>query len=161
MQNQCPKGKGKGGKGKGKDTKGKAQCHKCWGCHVAANCPSQSLNSFEAGSEQQQGDDTWWWSATDDQQWWATPAQSEQATGAGGTFAAPGATQTPQTLNALNLNTLTLEGLSLHSFGSLVLKLKVDSAAGASVVPVGASQEPVQRDDKTGRVYYTASGEKL
>eukprot|EP00971_Amphidinium_carterae_P291345 5784479-Amphidinium_carterae.1 len=28
MQNQCPKGKGKGGKGKGKDATGKAQCHK-------------------------------------------------------------------------------------------------------------------------------------
>eukprot|EP00971_Amphidinium_carterae_P227797 4518118-Amphidinium_carterae.1 len=32
MQNQCPKGKGKGGKAKGKDKggKGKAQCHQCW-----------------------------------------------------------------------------------------------------------------------------------
>eukprot|EP00971_Amphidinium_carterae_P048684 959670-Amphidinium_carterae.1 len=30
MQNQCPKGKGKGGKAKGKEKggKGKAQCHK-------------------------------------------------------------------------------------------------------------------------------------
>eukprot|EP00971_Amphidinium_carterae_P162385 3219003-Amphidinium_carterae.1 len=59
MQNQCPKGKGKRGKGKGKDAKGKTQCHKCWGyCHFAANCPSQSLNSLEAGSEPQPSDDT-------------------------------------------------------------------------------------------------------
>eukprot|EP00971_Amphidinium_carterae_P105311 2085453-Amphidinium_carterae.1 len=58
MQNQCPKGKGKGGKGKGKDKggKGKAQCHNCWGYgHYAANCPSQSLNSFEAEGAQPQG----------------------------------------------------------------------------------------------------------
>eukprot|EP00971_Amphidinium_carterae_P351082 6491901-Amphidinium_carterae.2 len=40
-------------------------------------------------------------------------------------------------------------------------KLKVDSAAGASAVLVGASQEPMQQDDKSGRLYYTASGEKL
>eukprot|EP00971_Amphidinium_carterae_P135820 2691115-Amphidinium_carterae.1 len=73
MQSQCPKGKGKrgkGGKGKGKDAKGKAQCHKSWGYgHYAANCPSQSLNSFETGAEQTPSDDTWWWwSATDEQQ---------------------------------------------------------------------------------------------
>eukprot|EP00971_Amphidinium_carterae_P273071 5420153-Amphidinium_carterae.1 len=32
QQNQCPKGKGKGGKAEGKDKggKGKAQCHQCW-----------------------------------------------------------------------------------------------------------------------------------
>eukprot|EP00971_Amphidinium_carterae_P178049 3531359-Amphidinium_carterae.1 len=59
MQNKCPKRKGQGGKGKRKDAKGKAQCHKCWGYgHFTANCPSQSLNTFEAGSEQQQSDDT-------------------------------------------------------------------------------------------------------
>eukprot|EP00971_Amphidinium_carterae_P008841 174379-Amphidinium_carterae.1 len=58
--------------------------------------------------------------------------------------------QTPQPLNALRLNTFTLEGLALQSFGSSVLKLKVDSAAGTSVIPVGASPEPVQTDDKTG-----------
>eukprot|EP00971_Amphidinium_carterae_P240540 4775417-Amphidinium_carterae.1 len=96
MQNQCPKGKGKGGKGKGKDAKGKAQCHNCWGYgHYAANCPSQSSNSFGQGAEQPQGDDTWWWwSATDEQQWWTTTPQTEQAAGAKGTLAALGAGQT-------------------------------------------------------------------
>eukprot|EP00971_Amphidinium_carterae_P262352 5204009-Amphidinium_carterae.1 len=68
MQNQCPKGKGKGGKAKGKDKsgKGKAQCHQCWGYgHYAANCPSRSLNSFEAEGTQPQGsDEEWWW-------WWS------------------------------------------------------------------------------------------
>eukprot|EP00971_Amphidinium_carterae_P159509 3162087-Amphidinium_carterae.1 len=33
--------------------------------------------------------------------------------------------------------------------------------AVASAVPIGASQEPVQQDDKSGRLYYAASGEKL
>eukprot|EP00971_Amphidinium_carterae_P210497 4176545-Amphidinium_carterae.1 len=63
MQNQCPKGKGKGGKGKDKGGKGKAQCHKCWGYgHYTANCPSQALNSFEAeGAQPQGGDEEWWW----------------------------------------------------------------------------------------------------
>eukprot|EP00971_Amphidinium_carterae_P059975 1186685-Amphidinium_carterae.1 len=53
MQAQCPKGKGKGKGGKGKGTgKGKTRCHKCWGYgHIAASCPSQSLNSYETGSE--------------------------------------------------------------------------------------------------------------
>eukprot|EP00971_Amphidinium_carterae_P312552 6212347-Amphidinium_carterae.1 len=51
--------------------------------------------------------------------------------------------------------------LALSSFSSSVLKLKVDSGAGASVIPVGSSLEPVQNDDKTGRVYFTANGEKV
>eukprot|EP00971_Amphidinium_carterae_P349424 6491013-Amphidinium_carterae.2 len=138
MQSQCPKGKGKGGKGKGKDDKGKAQCHKCWGYgHYAANCPSQSLNSFGEGAEQPRGGDTWWWwPATDEQQWWAT-----QAAGVGGTLATPGAGQAAQTLGSLNLNTLSIEGLVLSSFSSSVLKLK--------------------KDEKTGRTYFTASGEKV
>eukprot|EP00971_Amphidinium_carterae_P348819 6490687-Amphidinium_carterae.1 len=114
---------------KGKDAKGKAQCHKCWRHgHFAANCPSQSLNSFEAGTEQTPSDDTWWWwSATDEQQWWTTPAAEQASTSPTGAVANATAT-------ALKLNTLTLEG---------------------------ASPEPVQTDNKTGRCYYTASGEKL
>eukprot|EP00971_Amphidinium_carterae_P243402 4833180-Amphidinium_carterae.1 len=67
MQNNCHKGKGKGGKAKGKDEsgKGKAQCHKCWGYgHLAADCPSRALNSFEADGAQPQGsgEEWWWWS---------------------------------------------------------------------------------------------------
>eukprot|EP00971_Amphidinium_carterae_P176508 3499516-Amphidinium_carterae.2 len=167
MQAQCPKGngKGKGGKGKGTGAKGKTQCHKCWGYgHIAANCPSQSLNSFETGSEQQpqqqQGDDTWWWwspwSVPDYQQWWADPSAASSSTAATGPAPGAGVPVAPgaaQTLNALKLNTLGLDGLSLNSLGSSELKLKVDSAAGASAVPVGASQEPVQQDDKSGRLY--------
>eukprot|EP00971_Amphidinium_carterae_P304998 6060719-Amphidinium_carterae.1 len=42
-----------------------------------------------------------------------------------------------------------------------MLKLKVDSGAGASVVPAGASTEPVLSDAMTGRTYFTASGEKV
>eukprot|EP00971_Amphidinium_carterae_P031974 629959-Amphidinium_carterae.1 len=147
MQNQCPKGKG--GKGKGKDGKGKAQYH-----------------NFEAGGEQQaQGHDEWWWWWSQ-QQWWPTAEQTGEATGVGGTLATPGPatqTQAPQTLNALKLNTLLVENpcLALSSFSSSVLKLKVDSGAGASVISVGSSLEPVQNDDKTGRVYFTANGEKV
>eukprot|EP00971_Amphidinium_carterae_P230540 4575205-Amphidinium_carterae.1 len=73
MQNQCPKGKGKGGKAKGKEKggKGKVQCHKRWGYgHYAANCPTRL--SFEADGTPAQGsaEDWWWW-------WWWWWSQQE------------------------------------------------------------------------------------
>eukprot|EP00971_Amphidinium_carterae_P017595 346504-Amphidinium_carterae.1 len=63
MQNQCPKGKGKGQRWQGYFIF-KAQCHKCWGYgHYAADCPSRALNSFEAEGAQAQGSE-WWVTAT-------------------------------------------------------------------------------------------------
>eukprot|EP00971_Amphidinium_carterae_P152594 3024164-Amphidinium_carterae.1 len=61
------------------------------------------------------------------------------------------------------LNTLLVDkpSLDLSSFSSSVLKLKVDSGAGASVIPIGSSLEPIQHDEVTGRVYFTANGEKV
>eukprot|EP00971_Amphidinium_carterae_P054609 1075898-Amphidinium_carterae.1 len=80
-------------------------------------------------------------------------------------FSRPGATepQQPQQFNALKLNTLLVEkpSFTLSSFSPSVLKLKVDSGAGASVVPTGACTEPVLSDAMTGRTYFTANGEKV
>eukprot|EP00971_Amphidinium_carterae_P267817 5313516-Amphidinium_carterae.1 len=86
-----------------------------------------------------------------------------ETAGTSGTSVIPGATTTqpqqPQTLNALKLNTLLVDepSLDLSSFSSSTLRLKVDSGAGASVIPIGSSQEPVQSDAITGRTYFTAN----
>eukprot|EP00971_Amphidinium_carterae_P059834 1183659-Amphidinium_carterae.1 len=65
--------------------------------------------------------------------------------------------------NSLKLNTLLVDkpSLDLSSFSSSTLRLKVDSGAGASVIPLGSSQEPIQNDELTGRTYFTANGEKV
>eukprot|EP00971_Amphidinium_carterae_P053624 1056253-Amphidinium_carterae.1 len=56
--------------------------------------------------------------------------------------------------SSVKLNTLLVDKPSLD------LRLKVDSGAGASVIPIGCSQEPIQSDAMTGRTYFTANGEK-
>eukprot|EP00971_Amphidinium_carterae_P139199 2758389-Amphidinium_carterae.1 len=83
---------------------------------------------------------------TQAQGWW--PEEATENVGTSGTSAVPGATtqQQPQALNALKLNTLLVDkpSLDLSSFSSSTLRLKVDSEAGASVIPIGSSQEPIQ-----------------